>query len=145
MLPRFRFWFDYFMLPLVPPTALLFLCDIFILLLYFCTGICIHTVLYDDILINPEVVPEGLNPVGSDLLIGRRLLRISGEKRPDMYAWTESWLSAYLFTACGYCKPITQIQMVHPFHGCVWSFQKIDLLKAKALYEHLLSVWASKN
>jgi hypothetical protein len=99
----------------------------------------------DDILINPEVVPEGLNPVGSDLLIGRRLLRISGEKRPDMYAWTESLLSAYLFTACGYCKPITQIQMLHPFHGCVWSFQKIDLLKAKALYEHLLGVWASKN
>ena len=46
------------MLPLVPPTALLFLCDIFILLLYFCTGICIHTVLYDDILINPELTPE---------------------------------------------------------------------------------------
>lgn len=99
----------------------------------------------EEITMNPEVMPEGVLPVGCDVLIGRRLLRISGEKRPDMYCWTESWLTAYLFVACGYCRPIEQIQILHPFHGITWSFNKPDLMRAKNLYERLLKVWDEKQ
>ncbi len=99
----------------------------------------------DDITVNPEVVPEGLTPTGCDILIGRRLLRICGERRPDMYMWSESWLTAYLFVACGLCRPIERIQMLHPFHGVLWSHGPVDLLRAKRLYEHLLGVWSSKE
>lgn len=99
----------------------------------------------DEVIMNPEVNPDGVLPVGSDILIGRRLLRISGEKRPDMYMWTESWLSAYLFVACGYCRPIEQIQILHPFHGCLWSYKNPDLMRAKGLYERLIKVWDEKQ
>jgi hypothetical protein len=99
----------------------------------------------EEITMNPEVMPEGVLPVGCDVLIGRRLLRISGEKRPDMYMWTESWLTAYLFVACGYCRPIEQIQILHPFHGITWSFGRPDLMRAKNLYERLLKVWDEKQ
>jgi hypothetical protein len=98
-----------------------------------------------DIIINPEVAPDGLTPVGCDLLIGRRLIRICGEKRPDMYAWTETWLTAFLFVACGYCKPIQTIQMLHPFTGKIWSHSPVDLLKAKQLYTTLLRIWDKKT
>lgn len=98
-----------------------------------------------EILINPEVAPDGLTPVGCDLLIGRRLIRICGEKRPDMYAWTETWLTAFLFVACGYCKPIQTIQMLHPFTGKIWSHGPVDLLRAKQLYAMLLRIWDKKT
>jgi len=98
-----------------------------------------------EILINPEVAPDGLTPVGCDLLIGRRLIRICGEKRPDMYAWTETWLTAFLFVACGYCKPIQTIQMLHPFTGRIWSHGPVDLLRAKQLYAMLLRIWDKKT
>lgn len=98
-----------------------------------------------EIIINPEVAPDGLTPVGCDLLIGRRLIRICGEKRPDMYAWTETWLTAFLFVACGYCKPIQTIQMLHPFTGRIWSHGPVDLLKAKQLYAMLLRIWDKKT
>jgi hypothetical protein len=91
-----------------------------------------------DISINPEVLPEGVTSVGADFVIGTTLLRICGEKKPDMYAWTEAWLTTYLFVACGFCKPITRIQMFHPFTGKVWTFENIDLVRAKKLYERLL-------
>jgi hypothetical protein len=87
-----------------------------------------------DILINPEVVPDSLTPVSCDILVGKTLIRITGEKRPDMYTWTEAWLTAYLFVSCGFCRPIERIQMLHPFHGKLWSFNHIDLFKAKQLY-----------
>jgi hypothetical protein len=99
----------------------------------------------DDITINPEVVPEGLTPTGCDILIGRRLIRICGERKPDMYMWAETWLTAYLFVACGLCRPITRIQMLHPFYGHLWSHEPVNLLRAKALYDHLLSLWESKQ
>jgi hypothetical protein len=99
----------------------------------------------DDITINPEVIPEELNPVGCDSLVGRKLFRICGEKRLDMYFWTESWLTAYLFVACGFCKPIEQIQVLHPFLGKLWTFRSVDLNKAKRLYDYLIRIWKSKN
>lgn len=95
--------------------------------------------------INPEVAPEGLHPVSSDCLIGRRLVRISGDTRPDMYMWTETLLTAYLFVACGLCRPITQIQILHPFHGILWTHSPVDLHKAKQLYEVLLTNWNQKT
>jgi hypothetical protein len=98
-----------------------------------------------EITINPEVVPEDLTPVGGDIRIGKRLLRICGEARPDMYAWTEAWLTAYLLVACGYCKPIERIQMLHPFSGRIWSYGPMDYQKPKYLYEHLWKVWKAKN
>jgi hypothetical protein len=98
-----------------------------------------------DLSVNPEVVPEGLHPVSSDCLLGRRLIRFTGEKKPDMYAWTEAWLTSYLFVACGLCRPITRIQMLHPFHGVLWTYSDVNLVKAKLLYTRLLSIWKSKN
>lgn len=95
--------------------------------------------------INPEVAPEGVLPVSCDILVGRRLLRISGEKKPDMYMWTEACLTAYLFVACGMCQPIKQIQVLHPFHGFVWTFDDVSLVKAKLLYQWLLRIWDEKN
>jgi hypothetical protein len=71
---------------------------------------------FEEITMNPEVAPDGLTPLGSDILIGRRLLRVCGEKKPDMYMWTETWLTAYLFVACGFCPPMDSIQIFHPFH-----------------------------
>jgi hypothetical protein len=105
----------------------------------------LDTIHEQDILINPEVVPDGLNPVDCDILIGNRLFRITGEKRPDMYMWTEAWLTAYLFVSCGYCKPIKCIEMLHPFHGKVWSYGPVDLVRAKRLYMRLLDIWKKKN
>jgi hypothetical protein len=99
----------------------------------------------DEITVNPQVIPEGASPVGCDILIGRRLLKISGERRPDMYSWTESWLTAYLFVSCGFCKPIEQIQILHPFHGKLWSYTCGDLSRARYLYEFLKNVWIRKN
>jgi hypothetical protein len=93
----------------------------------------------DDVSLNPEVLPEGLLPVGGDFVFGTTLVRICGETKPDMYAWTEAWLTAYLFMACGFCKPITRIQMLHPFVGRIWTFENIDLVRAKALYERLVA------
>ena len=98
-----------------------------------------------EISMNPEVIPEGLNPVGCDVLIGKRLIRICGERRPDMYMWTESWLTAYLFTACGVCQSIEQIQMLHPFHGLMWTYSDLDLVRAKLLYTRLLAIWDEKT
>jgi hypothetical protein len=98
-----------------------------------------------DILINPEVIPESIHPVGCDFLIGKKLLKIGGEKHPDMYAWTEAWLTAYLFVSCGYCKPIEHIQILNPFYGTIWTFSYIDLLNAKRLYEKLTEIWNEKN
>lgn len=98
-----------------------------------------------DITVNPQVVPEGAAPVSCDILIGKRLIRICGERRPDMYSWTESWLTAYLFVSCGFCKPIEQIQILHPFHGKLWSYNCNDLSRARYLYEFLKNVWIRKN
>jgi hypothetical protein len=99
----------------------------------------------NDITVNPEVIPESLTPVGCDFLIGKNLLKISGEKQPDLYCWTEAWLTAYLFVSCGYCKPIEHIQILNPFYGIIWTFSFIDLLKAKKLYEILIEIWNQKN
>jgi hypothetical protein len=88
--------------------------------------------------VNPEVLPEGLAPVRADLILGSTLVRVCGERRPDMYAWTEAWLTAHIFVACGFCLPITRIQMIHPFSGRVWSVSNLEGLRAKALYERLL-------
>lgn len=99
----------------------------------------------EEIIINPEVVASGLNPVSSDILIGKTLLRISGEKRPDMYSWTETWLTAYLFVSCGVCKPIEKIQMLHPFNGVLWSYNTIDYNKAKESYQFIHSTWSGKS
>jgi hypothetical protein len=95
--------------------------------------------------LNPEVLPQGLSPVGCDLLIDRRLMRFAGEKRPDMYMWVEAWLTAYLFVSCGYCKPMEQIQIFHPFQGRLWSYGPVDFVRAKRLYETLLEIWESKS
>jgi len=101
--------------------------------------------LVEEVTVNPEVLPEGLLPVGCDILIGRKLLRICGEKKPDMYMWSESCLTAYLFTACGLCRPIETIQIIHPFHGLVWTHTNVDLQKAKGLYANLLQSWETKQ
>jgi hypothetical protein len=95
--------------------------------------------------INPEVGPEELNPVRSDLLIGQHLVRISGERKPDMYMWTETCLTAYLFVACGLCQPIQTVAVLHPFHGRMWSYERLDLVKMKKLYERLLMFWEEKQ
>jgi hypothetical protein len=99
----------------------------------------------DDIIVNPEVTPDGLSPAGCDLLIGRQLIRICGEKKPDMYMWAETWLTSYLFVACGLCRPISRIQILHPFYGLLLSHEPVDLARARRLYEHLLGVWETKQ
>jgi hypothetical protein len=99
----------------------------------------------EDITINPEVLPDGLNPVTCDILIGKHLIRITGETRPDMYMWTEAWLTSHLFVSCGYCLPIERIQMLHPFYGKLWSYGPVELVRAKRLYTRLLELWKKKN
>lgn len=99
----------------------------------------------EEITVNPEVMPDGMLPVGGDILIGRRLLRISGEKRPDMYMWSESCLTAYCFVACGMCRPIESIQVFHPYHGIMWTHESVDLDRAKTLYMRLMGSWNKKN
>ena len=98
-----------------------------------------------EVCINPEVGPDGLTPVGCDLLIGRRLVRISGERKPDMYMWTESCLMSYLFVACGLCQPIEKVEIVHPFQGRIWSYEGLNLERTKRLYEQLLTIWTEKQ
>ena len=99
----------------------------------------------EEVTVNPEVLPEGLSPTGTDFLIGRRLIRVCGEKKPDMRMWSETWLTAYLFTACGLCRPIERIQILHPFHGIIWTFQPIELQRAKGLYSRLVDCWKQKQ
>lgn len=98
-----------------------------------------------EISINPEVIANDLSPVSCDILIGQTLLRITGEKKPDMYAWTETFLTAYLFTSCGFCKPIERIQMLHPFYGRILSYEPVNLIKAKQLYGQLMKLWNEKR
>lgn len=99
----------------------------------------------EELTVNPEVLPVGLTPVGCDILIGKRLVRICGDKKPDMYMWSEIWLTAYLFTVCGFCRPMERIQILHPFHGIVWSYSDINLRKAKTLFDRLLEFWKAKQ
>jgi hypothetical protein len=98
-----------------------------------------------ELVVNPEVLPEGILPVGCDILIGRKLIRICGEKKPDMYMWSESCLTAYLFTSCGLCRPIQTIQILHPFHGLLWTHYNVDLIRAKGLYTKLLQSWEKRS
>jgi len=99
----------------------------------------------EEVIVNPEVLPEGLLPTGCDILLGRRLVRICGDKKPDMRMWSETWLTSYLFTACGLCRPIEEIQMFHPFQGILWSYDSKDGRNAKRLYEHLFQSWSAKQ
>jgi hypothetical protein len=62
-----------------------------------------------------------------------------------MYMWAETWLTSYLFVACGLCRPISRIQMLHPFYGLLFTHEPVDLARARSLYEHLLDVWESKQ
>jgi hypothetical protein len=100
---------------------------------------------FDELIVNPEVLAEGILPVGCDLLLGRRLVRICGEKKPDMYMWSESCLTAYLFTFCGLCRPIERIDIFHPFHGLLWTHSNVDLQRASKLYKTLLQSWEAKR
>lgn len=98
-----------------------------------------------DLCLNPEVATDDVRPTGADMLIGSTLVRICGERRPDMYMWVESCLMAYLFMSCGLCGPIGAIQIVHPFHGQSWTFYGFDIVKTKRLYERLLAQWKAKQ
>jgi hypothetical protein len=93
---------------------------------------------------NPELHLEGIMPISMDFLCGSSIIRMCGEKKPDYYTWVESWLMAYLCFAC-MNQTVERIQIIHPFHGILWEFTKINLVKAKNLYEMLLKVWKSKN
>ena len=94
---------------------------------------------------NPEVCLEGLRPTSCDLLLGNSLIRICGERRPDMYMWVETILIAYLATSSSLLKPIEKIQIVHPFYGLMWTYEYPDFRKAKELFENLLEIWKEKQ
>ena len=98
----------------------------------------------EEVILNPEVTLEEISPVAMDMICGKTLVRICGEKRPDYYQWVESWLTSYLCLAV-MNQRIETIRMLHPFHGVIWEFKIPDLAKAKCLYETLLKVWAAKQ
>lgn len=39
---------------------------------------------------HPEIVPEGLQPITTDCILGRRMIRLTGERRPDLAFWVET-------------------------------------------------------
>jgi hypothetical protein len=94
---------------------------------------------------NPEICSEGLRPTSCDLLVGNSLIRISGERRPDMYMWVETLLMAYLFSSSSLSNPIERVEIVHPFYGLLWTYSFPDFLNAKELYETLLDIWKRKQ
>jgi hypothetical protein len=97
-----------------------------------------------DLTMNPEFHLEEISPVSMDFLCGSTIIRMCGEKKPDYYMWVESWLMAYTCFACTN-ENIKRIQIMHPFHGLLWEFNSIDLVKAKILYEVLLKLWSVKQ
>jgi len=97
-----------------------------------------------DLSINPTLHLDQITPVCMDFLCGSTLLRICGEKKPDYYMWVESWIMAYLCFA-SMNHTIEKIQILHPFYGILWEFKKIELVKAKQLYETLLKFWEIKS
>lgn len=101
------------------------------------------TFVSEDSVLNPEVVVEGLRPAGADVLTGTSLIRICGEKKPDMYAWTESCLLAFLCFQTG--STVQTIQMFHPYQGLLWTFTPVPVERMKTLYEELWSVWKRKQ
>jgi hypothetical protein len=98
-----------------------------------------------ELCLNPEVATDDLRPAGADMLIGNSLVRICGERRPDMYMWVESCLLSYLFMSCGLAGQVGAIRMIHPFHGQSWTFYGFDLVKTKRLYERLWTIWKEKQ
>jgi hypothetical protein len=97
-----------------------------------------------ELVLNPEFYTDDIVPVTSDFISGKTLVRICGEKKPDYSMWIEAWITAYLCFAT-INQTVERIQLIHPFYGLLWDFNKIDLVKAKGLYEILLKIWKSKN
>jgi hypothetical protein len=97
-----------------------------------------------ELTLNPEIHLDEITPISMDFLCGSKLIRLCGEKKPDYYTWVESWLMAYLSFAC-MNQTITTIQILHPFHGILWEYSGLNLVKAKALYETLLKFWEIKQ
>jgi hypothetical protein len=95
-----------------------------------------------ELTLNPEFYTEDIVPVNTDFISGKILVRICGEKKPDYSMWIEAWITAFLATTN---QMIERIQIIHPFYGLLWDFNRIDLIKAKGLYEILLKIWKSKN
>lgn len=96
--------------------------------------------------LNAEVAPDGLLPLRADCVLGSTVLQFCGEKRPDLYSWTELSLTAYL---CGIeggtMQPIRSIQLFHPFHGSLLSLDMPGAVVMKRLYKTLLDVWIRKQ
>ena len=97
-----------------------------------------------ELTLNPEIHLDEITPISMDFLCGSKLIRLCGEKKPDYYTWVESWLMAYLSFAC-MNETITTIQILHPFHGILWEYNGLNLVKAKGLYETLLKFWEIKQ
>lgn len=97
-----------------------------------------------EVLVNPELCLDEISPVSLDIVNGKQLIRICGEKKPDYYMWVESWLMAYLCSAVIH-QSIDSIRIVHPFLGLVWEYKTPSLLGAKQLYETLLRFWETKQ
>jgi hypothetical protein len=98
----------------------------------------------EDLVLNPELQTDAITGVQLDFICGTKLVRICGEKRPDYYMWVESWLMAYLCLAV-MNQPITQIEILHPFHGVLWKYEIREMNAAKRLYETLLKIWEAKQ
>lgn len=94
--------------------------------------------------LNPEIIPEGLSAVSVDCCIENTLLRICGERKPDIYLWLESCLIAYLFSVESQ-SVIDKIQILHPFYGVLWSLDVPDKAVLQKLYKVLFDIWTSKQ
>jgi hypothetical protein len=94
--------------------------------------------------LNPEIIPEGLSAVSADCCIENTLLRICGERKPDIYLWLESCLIAYLFSVESQTV-IDKIQILHPFYGVLWSLDVPEKAVLQKLYKVLFDIWTSKQ
>lgn len=94
--------------------------------------------------LNPEFAPDDLTPARLDCRYKDGILRICGERRPDLYMWTESCLLGYLSFLETIQEP-KYIDILHPFDGKLFSlpFPNIGILKQ--LYERIIKIWKAKN
>lgn len=91
------------------------------------------------VLLNPECVFEELSAVNCDLFLDNSIVVFTGENKPDLELWIETFLKAYIFIQSG--TTVESIQVVNPYRGIVYTVDTIPFNKIHTLYKHLMKIY----
>jgi hypothetical protein len=91
--------------------------------------------------LNPECIFEELCPIGVDMILDNAIVVFTGDSKPDLELWIETFLKAYCFIQSG--TSIECIHLVNPYSGIVYKIDTIPITSIHILYKRLLEFWAS--